>query len=377
MRSISEMGKSSMLLNNWKKQWIGVFLGCLCWLASHAQDDRDNPSLRELFVKEGVPIFHASESDLDKRISSGDAIESSIGRILVYYAIPRDGKTLGNSFYVFRKDKSGWLGGKMNWPGTSNDGRFACQGGSISVAVQGGYVLIHGHLTPSAGCTLVLDQQLAPIRSFDNIGTTFVGGENFAVTGANIHFAPVHPLKIWILNMETGEKESVYPVANESKDRKMFRETIKALYDACESDSAAIGGCRQRLLDADLNNDGDTPSEDSYGIYAAPELAAFMVDVRVFDDTSRAFFADNKNVFPMSAGAGYNTSNLPKPPRHEWKTPHFMVIYRNTAGLSSRNSRIAGWQAKAIDANEFILRFGDAASRRAPDAAMLQAIWPD
>ena len=174
----------------------------------------------------------------------------------------------------------------MQWPEASENGSFECEGGGISVSAEGSYLILHGHVTPSAGCLLVLNSQLKPLRSFYGIGAHFVGGRNLLITGSNVHFAPTHPLKLWILDAESGDKVSVYPLANESAGRRQFRAQLGKLQETCEEDASTQSGCRQRWLDADLNFDGAILSEDNVGFFVAPKLGAFLVEVKVEDYAS-------------------------------------------------------------------------------------------
>ena len=114
------------------------------------------------------------------------AVDTPLGRIFAYYAIPRNADSLSKTFYLFRKLKSGWIGGKMQWPEPSENSPFECEGGGISVSAQGGYLVVDGHLTPSAGCLLVLNAQLKPLRSFYGIGADFV--QNFSLRKTRCQF---------------------------------------------------------------------------------------------------------------------------------------------------------------------------------------------
>ena len=371
------------------KQIFQLLVGFLCSLSLCAQSDRQNPSLRSALATEGIPAHYAFTKDLDLRISSGTAVDTPLGRVFAHYVIPRSANSLTETFYLFRKLKSGWIGGKMQWPEPSENGSFECVGGSISVSAQGGYLIVHGHVTPSAGCLLVLNAQLKPLRSFYGIGSHFVGSRNLLITGSNVHFAPTHPLKLWILDAKSGDKVLIYPVANESAGRTLFRSQLRKLQEQCEADASSTIGCRQRWLDADLNFDGSIVSEDSLGVYAAPELGAFMVEVKVEDYTERQFYyaeaTQQTNPLQQSVCTTGSYWLLTKNGKCDdsrgeagkisapWKTPNFFVVYRAMPRLSARVPN--KWQAKAIDREEFVARFGALATERAPDAAMLDALW--
>ena len=368
------------------KQTFLLLVGFLCSLSLCAQDDRDNPSLRSALQTAGIPAHYAFANDLDLRISSGAAVDTPLGRVFAYYAIPRNAESLSKTFYLFRKLKSGWIGGKMQWPEASENGSFECEGGGISVSAEGSYLILHGHVTPSAGCLLVLNSQLKPLRSFYGIGAHFVGGRNLLITGSNVHFAPTHPLKLWILDAESGDKVSVYPLANESAGRRQFRAQLGKLQETCEEDASTQSGCRQRWLDADLNFDGAILSEDNVGFFVAPKLGAFLVEVKVEDYAERQFYyaeatqqskPNQQSVCTTGSHWRLTNNGECEDSRSDagkigalWKTPNFFVVYKNLAGRIPNK-----WQAKAIDREEFVARFGALATERAPDAAMLDALW--
>jgi hypothetical protein len=371
------------------KQTFLLLVGLLWWLSLCAQHDRDNLSLRAALQTEGIPAHYAFENDLDLRISSGTVVDTPLGRIFAYYANPRNAESLSKTFYLFRKLKSGWIGGKMQWPEPSENGSFECEGGSISVSAQGSYLIVDGHLTPSAGCLLVLNAQLKPLRSFYGISARFVGSRSLLITGSNVHFAPTHPLKLWILDAENGNKELVYPLANESAGRSQFRAQLGKLQEKCEEDASTQPGCRQRWLDADLNFDGAILSEDNVGFFVAPELGAFLVEVKVEDYAERQFYyaeaTQKTKPNPRSVcttGSHWLLTNNGEcdDSRSDagkidalWKTPNFFVIYRIVPERAAQAPN--KWQSKAIDREEFVARFGVLATARAPDAAMLDALW--
>ena len=70
------------------KQTFLLLVGLLWSISLCAQNDRDNPSLRAALQTEGIPAHYAFANDLDFRISSGTAVDTPLGRVFAYYAIP-------------------------------------------------------------------------------------------------------------------------------------------------------------------------------------------------------------------------------------------------------------------------------------------------
>jgi hypothetical protein len=288
--------------------------------------------------------------DLDFRISSGDAIDTKIGRIFSYYAIPRASNALGSSFYLFRKTQKSWIGGRFDWPLSdySSQGIESCRGGSLSPSVGENFIFITGRVTPSAGCTRVFDLALQPITSLWGMHVRELDRTRLLLHHNQIHFSPEHALKVSIFDLRTREVRTIFPVAPELAPefptRVRYRRKIAELYRRCETELE----CREAFVQDTQPNHSGVPNEDLIELQYNRELDALMMEVRVDDYSHRSFF-----------------------PKDQWRTPHYWVFYNKLLGKT---------MVRAVSAGAFKREFGklrtlESRGLRLPTQAMLDWVW--
>jgi hypothetical protein len=90
-----------------------------------------------------------------------------------------------------------------------------CIGSVLRIAERGDHVLIETHLGPSAGCILVLSRALAFRGAEGGSALGLLGSDWAIVQRSEIHFRPVEPLHISVLDLRSLRSVSVYPPASD------------------------------------------------------------------------------------------------------------------------------------------------------------------
>jgi hypothetical protein len=327
-----------------------------CSMLLEAGADRDNPSLNAALLQEGIPLVKAHSADLNLRISSGAAFDSDIGRIFAYYAVGRESLHLPAQFYLFRHTNAGWLGGRFDWP-KSNDhwqnGLESCGGGSLSASVSEHYVYVHGHVSPSAGCTMIFDHALRPITSLWNLQLLELKRGKLLLQKNWIHVSPERALKLSIFDLPTRRETAVFPIEQETPTRLRYRQQMGRMYRSCE----AVPECFARLSKVMLNDEASSPSEDLLSMQYDAKLDALLLQIKVDDLVYREFF-----------------------PTENWHTPHYWVLYKNLLG--NREMRVfqaadfeQAFVARHIDSQQTKVNVSIPASTLKPTQAMLDWAW--
>ncbi len=100
-----------------------------------------------------------------------------------------------------------------------------CMGSALSISESGGVVAIDTHITPSAGCILVLDSSL----KFKAVlwGWTLARlGSAVLYEGAMIHFAPIHAGALFIYD-DQGKVIPLYPSPASDRARSLFTARLR------------------------------------------------------------------------------------------------------------------------------------------------------
>ncbi len=191
-----------------------------------------------------VPTSQFSDSELAGQITSWAASSDEEPFLLAYYI----------------DDGAGILHGPLHvvrYHPASHDLRRAgfwetkCQGSVLAIGEWHGIVHIDTHLTPSAGCLLLLSPQLALRAALSGWFLGMLGADYAIVQNSEIHFAAVHPLRIAVYDLRRNQLTQVYPPA-EDPYRQQFSRALQAHMpgeDWCRIQNAP---CDPRDFDAEL-----------------------------------------------------------------------------------------------------------------------------
>lgn len=333
-----------------------LLFGC-AFASAYTGADKDNPSLRQALSDFGIPLSMARTVDLELRVSSGEAFNpdcpksaqtavsptcNSAATLFAYYAIPREAESLSEHFYLFRKIDGRWRGGRYRWPDDSDrqswDRVIGCAGGSIFPRVSQSLILIHGHNGPSAGCTMVFDAHLQPLITVAGLHEQILGTSHVILRQNLVHFSHDRRLDLWLVDIKHKTARKIYPSTNEFPARRAFRLAMAKRFARCDLSPE----CYAKQADSNISFLGDL-NEDEGEFFYAPALDALMFSITVDDDVEKFL--------------------LPPEP---WTAPTYIALYKKLLHQP---------EARFVDRNQFIDKFGEAALKAPPSKAILDWVW--
>lgn len=105
----------------------------------------------------------------------------------------------------------------------------ACQGSPENVYLIDSYTLFSTHINPSAECLLLLDSKLMIGTRFYGFFPLQVAPGQVAIIENMVHFAPVHPERMQVINLRTNETIEIYPPANDPLRARLAVEHTKKM----------------------------------------------------------------------------------------------------------------------------------------------------
>jgi hypothetical protein len=86
-----------------------------------------------------------------------------------------------------------------------------CLGSVLSISALGDRLLLDTHLSPSAGCALILSQNLKVEAGVYGWYLGQIGGDEIIYHRSEIHFASEHPAEIALFNLRTKRDLTLFP----------------------------------------------------------------------------------------------------------------------------------------------------------------------
>jgi len=372
-----DVGKNFLGLNLFKLQQAtnrisrAAFLCLALFLCMHVAASNNifpnNTSVRTAIEIADIPANLFLAQDLDKELSSGAMHDTPFGKVFAYYVIAPGARSLTNFFYLLIQRDGRWTGGRIDaTPAAANKwfpkiaragvvdphktGSFVgdeiCEFGlgSVFLASNARYLILRGRFSPSASCTWVLDEGLDIVSMFSSVSTRTLRPQTLLVTDSTIHFAPVHPLRMRIVDLANNTSRVIYPTRPEGKLRAQYQKQLGLALALCENDPA----CSQRAAQDNVSLESDNISENATDQYN-PKMDALLLHVRP-DSDRMTYFA---------------TLAVPKFPS---LIQGRVLIYRDLHTAKIPN-------VIELSQKEFIRRFGETALTQAPTAELLDALW--
>ena len=170
-------------------------------------------TLREALAAKNLPIAGAKLANLDKNITSGAELDDASQFVIAYYVDDGTG-LLKAPIFIDRFDwkheewKSATLAeAQARW----EDVDVPCLGSIVSVTSIGDRLLLDTHLSPSAGCTLILSHDMKLEASLYGWPVGRLGADALIYHRSQIHFAPVHPAEIALYDLRTKREITLFP----------------------------------------------------------------------------------------------------------------------------------------------------------------------
>jgi hypothetical protein len=126
-----------------------------------------------------------------------------------------------------------------------------CYGSIVGVTVADSFTLLSIHLSPSAECVFVLDDQFAQKAVLYGFGPKPVAPNQVLLIEDMIHFAPVHPERLQLVDLKLGTKTELYPPKGDAMRAKLASEN--AAHMPTQSICMKMNDpCDPKLFDEDI-----------------------------------------------------------------------------------------------------------------------------
>jgi N-acetylneuraminic acid mutarotase len=207
-------------------------------------------TLRTALTENGIDTENIDMSDIDKNINSYDTLNDPKMFCIAYYL--GDGSNgLGNKLYVrlYKKDENKWLYEVLDLEtlivklrGTYLTQEDFVAKAKLVVGSIGGihsskdHIYIFGHISPSAGTTLVLSNDLKYQDAFYGWVLAIFDDETVVYYNSQVHFAPTYYVEISIYNPNTKMGKQIYPMKPYQEIRLEHIRKVKEAYDAIGED---------------------------------------------------------------------------------------------------------------------------------------------
>jgi hypothetical protein len=194
-----------------------------------------------------VPIQNFAGSELAQPITSY-AVSDGDPYLLAYYGDDGSG-LLKPPLHVIRYNRTTGSVGRTEIRDidrlSNSSERFDCLGSALRITEVYRRTYIETHLTPSAGCVVVLSPGLSFKTALPGLVLGFLGA-NCAILGRNeVHFMSVHPLHIDAFDLIQNRSVEVFPPQGD-----LFREQYSRLIQPRISEK----WCRENNAECDPSN---------------------------------------------------------------------------------------------------------------------------
>lgn len=203
-------------------------------------------TLKELLIEEQIPSNSFNAEELNQTV--GDTILSRDNNELeVAYNVLGAHSAIVSAHVVKYDKQSGVL-----QRSTLENGRLDfCLGALSGMVKVGEFILVTSHISPSAGCVIVLDGQLDQKETLYGFGPLPVAPAGILLIENMIHFSPVHPERLRFVNLKGGTTTELYPPKGDAMRAKLARENA-AHMPTPEICMKMNDPCNPHLFDEDI-----------------------------------------------------------------------------------------------------------------------------
>jgi hypothetical protein len=194
-------------------RWAVLLAACITVEAPAQQ----NPTLAEVLEENSIPLPPTSIPHLTTRITSF-AISNDDREFLIAYYLDHPNFELREPLLVTRckKNSKQWrhvefFEKQLAVRDMKNESGVPCLGSALRAQQAGGRYYLQLHWNPSAGCFIVLNEDLS-LRDARTGGVDAFFASGLAIgSGNTIHFADVHPETLFVYDPEKRTSQPIYP----------------------------------------------------------------------------------------------------------------------------------------------------------------------
>jgi hypothetical protein len=240
------------------------------WSGAAGLAAQDYQSLAEVLKQESIPFPPPAIPDLNARITSFATLNDATEFVIAYYqADPKSQRLLLPLLVTrFNKVTGQWQHASLNDPKVEVEGGSSdCLGSVLNVQRHNKRYYLTLHWNPSAGCLLILNDDLTVDQTLAGGPAAFFRSGLFLYSGNMVHFAVVHPETLWLYDPGTRTSKQIYPQPEDP---------LRSAYSARLAKAINDDRCR-------VNNWGCVPEEFTSAIAFPvavndePESMAFRV----------------------------------------------------------------------------------------------------
>ena len=199
-----------------RRNMLGCFLVLISCLSCAVGQQYE--IFADVLKHNSIPFPPTSIPNLTEQITSYATLNDDREFVIAYYlASPKD-QALRYPLFVtrFNKISGQWQQVALSdIPVKTHVGSTECLGSVLDVKRNGTWYYLTLHWNPSAGCLLILKNDLTVDSTLTGGVAAFLKAGEFIYWGNMVHFADVHPETLWLYNQETRESKQLYPQAKD------------------------------------------------------------------------------------------------------------------------------------------------------------------
>jgi hypothetical protein len=215
-----------------------VLFACVAALVLPARILAQQPeTLSGVLKAHSLPEPPPSIPDLHSSITSYATLDNQREFLIAYYRVAA-GNLLGFPILLtrFNKNTNTWEHASLKdvsvaaFPGGRSKISTDCVGSVMSVEHQGRWYYLNLHWNPSAGCVVILNENLTLYDALPGSTAAVFQSGLLVYAGNMVHFADVHPETLYLYDHRTRRSQRLYP-QDDDPFRAAFSAALKAAID--------------------------------------------------------------------------------------------------------------------------------------------------
>jgi hypothetical protein len=201
-------------------------------LTGHQAAKEAKNTLRQAIAAQGLTPDENIVKNLDKPITSGATLDDT-GQFVIAYYVDDGSGVLKPPLYIERYDRK-----LQKWESValeeahskSQDVDLDCLGSVLSIRALGDRLLLDTHLSPSAGCALILSRKMKLEAGLYGWYLGQIGGDEIIYHRSEVHFASAHPAEIALFDLSTKRDLTLFPRKPYQAIRRALIEQLKEFF---------------------------------------------------------------------------------------------------------------------------------------------------
>ena len=181
-------------------------------------------TLEQLLMTEKIPLRSFRVDELKQSVNG--ATQSDQSKIVVAYRTFNPDNIFVGPPQVIRYEKVSGQIEQRRLPIGETDG---CAGAPDEVAFVDEFILVSISISPSAECTFVLNQRLVLHQILYGFRAARIAPGRIVLIEDMIHFAPVHPERLQVVDLRSGKTAELYPSLGDALRQQLTHENAQKM----------------------------------------------------------------------------------------------------------------------------------------------------